>query len=88
MLTTVDNPYNPFTHFDSWYAFDTQKKYNSSAYLARIAKTSTEFSDADYEREVEDAINWIIEYDPFKIYTKIYETGEKEPIREPLAASN
>ena len=29
MLTTIDNPFNPFTNFDDWYAFDTSKGYNT-----------------------------------------------------------
>ena len=38
MLTTVDNPYDPFDNFKEWYMYDVQKGYNSSSYLARIAK--------------------------------------------------
>ncbi len=44
MLTTEDNPYNPFTNFDEWYAFDTQKGYNTCGYLARVSFTSSELS--------------------------------------------
>ena len=28
-LTTVDNPYNPFDQFDSWYQFDMDKGYGT-----------------------------------------------------------
>ena len=27
MITTKDNPFNYFTDFDNWYAFDEQKGY-------------------------------------------------------------
>ncbi len=39
MLTTVDNPYDPFDQFDEWFNYDMDLGYNSSAYLARIAFT-------------------------------------------------
>ena len=40
MLTTVDNPFNPFTEFDEWFAFDRQMGYNTPSFLDRIAKVS------------------------------------------------
>ena len=49
MLTTIDNPFNPFKDFDSWFLFDVEKGYNSCAYLARIAKTSNEFTEQEWE---------------------------------------
>ena len=39
MLTTIDNPFDPFEQFDSWFLFDGEKGYNSCDYLGRIAKT-------------------------------------------------
>ena len=45
MLTTFDNPYNPFDEFTSWFMFDEEKGYHSCAYLGRIAKTSEQLSD-------------------------------------------
>ena len=62
-LTTKDNPYNPFTQFDEWNAFDVQKGYHTSAYLARIAKTSPEFSPEDYAIAVNKAIDEILRFD-------------------------
>lgn len=35
MLTTTDNPYNPFDDFDSWYAYDQAKGHCTCEYLAR-----------------------------------------------------
>ena len=29
MLTTTDNPYNPFTQFDQWYDYDLLAHHNS-----------------------------------------------------------
>lgn len=70
-LTTFDNPFNPFTDYVQWFMFDTQKGYNSSAYLARIARTSDSLSDEEYDLEIERAIDEIIKYDPFNLYKKV-----------------
>lgn len=71
MLTTVDNPYDPFDQFDEWFNYDMDLGYNSSAYLARIAFTSDQLSDKENEKEIERAIDEIIKYDPFNLYVKI-----------------
>lgn len=60
MLTTVDNPYNPFTHFDEWYVWDETMGYATCGLLARIAISSDELSEADQELAIENAINEII----------------------------
>jgi hypothetical protein len=72
MLTTVDNPYNPYTHYDQWYEYDTSKGYNSASFLARIAKTSDEMSDADQELAIEEAIDEICRENVLGIYTKAF----------------
>lgn len=71
MLTTFDNPFDPFEQFDSWFLFDVEKGYNSCAYLARIARTSDQFSDEENDEEVEKAIDEIIKYDFMNVYKKV-----------------
>lgn len=71
MLSTIDNPFDPFDEFDSWYRFDTDKGYNSCSYLDRIARTSDQLSDFENETEIERAIDEIIKYDFMNVYTKI-----------------
>jgi hypothetical protein len=70
-LTTVDNPFNPFEQFTSWFLFDEEKGYHSCAYLARIARTSSQLSDVENDLEVERAIDEIIKYDFTNIYRKV-----------------
>lgn len=70
MLTTIDNPYDPFEQFDSWYMYDMDKGYNSCAYLDRIARTSDSLTEEENDKEIERAINEIIKYDFMNIYTK------------------
>lgn len=71
-LTTFDNPFDPFEEFDSWFAFDENKGYHSTGYLARIARTSDGLTEAENQRELERAIDEIIKYDFRHIYKKVY----------------
>ena len=71
MLTTFDNPYNPFEQFTSWFLFDVEKGYNSCAYLGRIARTSDQLSEEENNLEVERAIDEIIKYDFRNMYKKV-----------------
>ena len=75
MITTFDNPYDPFTQFDHWFLFDTEKGYNTCAYLDRVAKVSEEFSDEENNLAIEQAIDEIIKYDFRNIYKKVSRTA-------------
>lgn len=72
-LTTVDNPYNPFEQFTSWFLFDEEKGYHSCAYLGRIVRTSDQLSDEENNQEIERAIDEIIKYDFTNTYRKVKE---------------
>lgn len=71
MLTTIDNPFDPFEDFNSWYMFDVLKGYNSCSYLARISKTSDQFTQIENDEELERAIDEIIQHDFLGLYVKI-----------------
>lgn len=62
-LTTFDNPFDPFEQFDSWRMFDIEKGHYSCEYLARIAKTTDDMSQKEYDEEIERAIDEIIAND-------------------------
>jgi hypothetical protein len=55
-----------------------EKGYNSSAYLARIARTSEQLSDGENAKEIERAIDEIIKYDFLNVYKKVKRTVEIE----------
>lgn len=80
MLTTFDNPYDPFTQFEQWFHYDMEKGYNSCEYLARISRTSEEFTENENNLQIEKAIDEIIQFDPFNIYKKVSRIITDTPI--------
>jgi hypothetical protein len=78
MLTTIDNPFDPFTQWDEWKRFDEDMQYYTCEYLARIAKTSDDLSDADNESAIEDAINEIVSLNILGVYRKVFKKTNKE----------
>lgn len=71
MLTTVDNPFDPFTQFDEWYAFDVRHGYNTSSFLARVVKSSDELSEPDQSLAIEQAIDEIVRENVLGLYRKV-----------------
>ena len=63
MLTTFDNPYNPFVDFSSWYMYDCEMQHNTCGRLARIADTNSEMTDKELDEAKETAMNFIVQYD-------------------------
>lgn len=80
MLTTIDNPFDPFTQWDEWRRFDEDMGYFTCSYLARIAKTSDDLSEADYDEAINDAIDEIVSFNILGIYRKTYRQSE-DPTR-------
>ena len=77
MLTTVDNPFNPFERFDEWYAYDVGKGYNTAAFLDRIAKVSNDLSEADQHLAIQQAIDEIIEENVLGLWRKVSRESAK-----------
>ena len=75
-LTTIDNPYDPFTDFAKWMLFDEEKGYHTCSYLGRIARTSDQLSEEENNQEIERAIDEIIKYDFMNIYKKVESASE------------
>ena len=71
MLTTFDNPYNPFTNFNEWFLYDMQQGYNTCGYLDRIANLSNDLSDEEAKQATEAAIDRILDHDFLNIYKKV-----------------
>lgn len=74
MLSTIDNPFNPFEDYSSWLMFDKEKGYDSAERLMRIAKLSDDMTQKEENEEIERAIDEIIKYDFLNVYTKVSKT--------------
>lgn len=75
LVTTIDNPFNPFTQFDDWYRFDTDHGYFTCEYLARIANTSNDLSEEANADEINRAVNSIVRMNINGLYKKVYESS-------------
>lgn len=78
MLTTFDNPYNPFDDFTLWLMYDKEQGYNTCERLARIAKLSDDMSQDEIDAETDRAMDEIIFYDFLNIYKKVWQDVEPE----------
>lgn len=70
-ITTIDNPYDPFTQFDEWYAYDEIKGYHSCSLLARFANTSIDLDVEETNQLIEDAIDRIMNLNGLGNYRKL-----------------
>lgn len=71
MLTTFDNPFDPFDDFTSWFMFDVEKGYYTCSHLARVAKLQDDFTQKETDEEINRAMDSIIENDFLNIYKKV-----------------
>ena len=60
MLTTEDNPFNPFTQYNDWLAYDEHAKYYTNSYLARVCITSPGLSDSSQQTAIRQAMDEIV----------------------------
>jgi hypothetical protein len=59
-VTTTDNPYNQLTDYDKWDNYDRLQGYNTSEYLARVVRTTTEFGEGTYIEDINRAVDEIV----------------------------
>ena len=76
MLTTFDNPFDPFVDFTSWLMFDMEMGYNTCSRLARLTVITDDLSEKEIENEIERAIDVLILNDFLNIFKKIKKKKE------------
>jgi len=80
MLTTVDNPFDPFTRFDEWLAYDTRKGYNTAGMLDRIANVSSDLSEPDQALAIQNAIDEIVKENVLGKWIKVSQNDTRDSI--------
>lgn len=72
MLTTFDNPFNPFTDFIRWWKQDLLLGHDCCGLLAREANVSDISTESANDSSVVDAMKRIVENEP-EVYKIVYE---------------
>ena len=72
MLTTTDNPYNPFIQYALWSQYDIAAGYHTEALLGRLAALSEDLGDKSNALALSLAIDEIVKYNVSGMHTKVY----------------
>lgn len=70
-ITTIDNPFDPFDDFASWFDYDIEKGYYTCSKLARISETFDDMTQKEETEAIEEAIDKLISIDPLDLYRKV-----------------
>lgn len=84
MLTTYDNPYDPFAEWDEWYSWDQNAGYHTPGLLARVARTSDELSEADQHLALQQAMEEIVRENVSGVHRKV-KRGDVQAIAQELS---
>ncbi len=70
-LTTVDNPFDPFTEFEEWLSFDLHHGYNTLELLDRVIVTSDDLPETYQIAAYNQAIDEIVMYNASGRHRKV-----------------
>lgn len=70
-VTTLDNPFDPFSDFDNWKRFDEDQGYYTTELICRYLNVSDEFDDDLYNEQVEEAVDKVVHYNFYGNYRKV-----------------
>lgn len=77
MLTTFDNPFNPFTEFDRWWKEDLLLGHDCCGLLANESNVSDVASDEVNDKAIIEAMERIVKREPM-IYKIVYQSDFKK----------
>lgn len=74
LITTMDNPFNPFTQCYAWYHYDTEvMHYNTWSMLAADYVSSARVDDEIVDKEITNLMDDFVQRNPLGIHVKIYD---------------
>lgn len=77
LLSTSDNPFNPHTEWEEWYAWDTPR-YSTLALLGRTIRTSDELPTNLQIEAYNDAVEEILEFNLSGKHIKVVKPPTEE----------
>jgi hypothetical protein len=76
MLTTIDNPFDPFTQWDEWFAWDLNAGYHTPGLLARVTRLADDLPEGDQHLAIQQAIDECVDMNVLGVLTKV-KRGDK-----------
>lgn len=87
-ITSIDNPYDPFTQWDQWLLYDNLKGYHTCERLASVTVISEQLSDQETFDSVERGIEELMKFGCINKlgvtieYKKVYKNNEVQDSEE------
>lgn len=78
MLTTTDNPYDPFDEFDKWFTFDTVNGYNTCGLIARLGNFASSLTDKEQTLERLRTFEKILSIHNYEFYEIVMRENNEE----------
>ena len=72
LLTTVDNPFDPFKDFSLWDSFDREKGHFTCDLIGRLSQISDDMTQKEEEAEYDRVVDFIIYHDQLNKYKRFY----------------
>ena len=88
LLTTIDNPYDPFDDFVRWFEFDELSGYKTCERVALLSKTYEGMSEEEINNAIEKAMDTIVENDFTNLYRKVDRKRAKEIVKIRIETPN
>lgn len=73
MVTTIDNPWNPFSHYHEWLSYDMTHCYHTDEWIAVLSKTSNDLGTEEQQEQVDAGVDSLLALDPYGLHVKVYE---------------